>query len=59
MIENLVKAIDGEEIDKTIPIDVKYVKAADLKAYGEEKSKIKTGSTDDAETKDSETKDSE
>ena len=59
VIENLVKAIDGEEIDKTIPIDVKYVKAADLKAYGEEKSKIKTGSTDDAETKDSETKDSE
>ena len=59
VIENLVKAIDGEEIDKTIPIDVKYVKATELKAYGEEKSKIKTESTDDVETEGSETKDSE
>ena len=31
---------------KTIPIDVKYVKAADLKANGVEKSKIKTTETD-------------
>ncbi|WP_314062354.1 sugar ABC transporter substrate-binding protein [uncultured Vagococcus sp.] len=52
VIENLVKAIDGEKIDKTIPIDVKYVPAGELKAYGEEKSKVKTDSAED-ETKES------
>ena len=46
VIEDLVKASKGEKLDKTIPIDVKYVKAADLKAYGVEKSKIKTSETD-------------
>ena len=46
VIEDLVKASKGEKLDKTIPIDVKYVKAADLKAYGVEKSKIKTTETD-------------
>lgn len=46
VIEDLVKASKGEKLDKTIPIDVKYVKAADLKAYGIEKSKIKTTETD-------------
>lgn len=46
VIEDLVKATKGEKLDKTIPIDVKYVKAADLKAYGVEKSKIKTSETD-------------
>ena len=39
VIENLVKAIEGEEIDKTIPIDVNYVKADELEAYGQEKDK--------------------
>ncbi|MGM0123038.1 ribose transport system substrate-binding protein [Enterococcus sp. AZ194] len=48
VIENLVKSIDGEKIEKTIPIDVKYVKADELKKYGEEKSKIKTESAEDA-----------
>lgn len=48
VIENLVKVIDGEKIDPTIPIDVKYVLAADLKAYGEEKSKVKTDSVEDS-----------
>lgn len=47
VIENLVKAIDGEKIDKTIPIDVKYVLADELKAYGEEKSKVKTNSAEE------------
>lgn len=46
VIEDLVKASKGEKLDKTIPIDVKYVKAADLKANGVEKSKIKTTETD-------------
>ncbi|SKA09739.1 ribose transport system substrate-binding protein [Pilibacter termitis] len=46
VIENLVKAIKGETLEPTIPIDVKYVKAADLEAYGKEKSKIKTSETD-------------
>jgi ribose transport system substrate-binding protein len=49
VIENLAKVIEGEEIDSTIPIDVKYVKAEDLEEYGKEKSKVKTSSTDDAE----------
>ncbi|MXS25392.1 sugar ABC transporter substrate-binding protein [Enterococcus gallinarum] len=48
VIENLVKAIDGEKIDATIPIDVKYVPAAELKSYGEEKGKIKTDSVEDS-----------
>lgn len=48
VIENLVKAIDGEKIDSTIPIDVKYVKAEELKSYGKEKSKIKTDSVDES-----------
>jgi ribose transport system substrate-binding protein len=46
VIENLDKAIKGEKLDKTIPIDVKYVKASDLETYGVEKSKIKTSETD-------------
>lgn len=49
VIENLAKAVDGEELEPTIPIDVKYVKAADLKAYGEEKSKIKTDTIESTE----------
>ncbi|MCB5954215.1 sugar ABC transporter substrate-binding protein [Enterococcus sp. CWB-B31] len=47
VIENLVKTIDGETIDPTIPIDVKYVPAAELEAYGKEKSNIKTDSVED------------
>lgn len=39
VIENLVKSVEGEEIDKTIPIDVNYVKAEELEAYGQEKDK--------------------
>lgn len=39
VIENLVKSVEGEEIDKTIPIDVNYIKADELEAYGEEKDK--------------------
>lgn len=50
VIENLVKAVDGETIDPTIPIDVKYVLAEDLEAYGEEKSKVKTDSVEDSES---------
>lgn len=46
VIENLVKAVDGEKIDPTIPIDVKYVPAGELKVYGEEKSKVKTDATE-------------
>lgn len=49
VIENLAKAVEGEKIDTTIPIDVKYVKAADLEAYGKEKSKIKTDTIESTE----------
>ena len=54
VIENLVKSIKGEIIDKTIPIDVKYVLAKDLETYGEEKSKIKTDSVEDSSTESTE-----
>ncbi|MEQ2878498.1 sugar ABC transporter substrate-binding protein [Enterococcus asini] len=49
VIENLAKAVEGEKIDTTIPIDVKYVKAADLETYGKEKSKIKTDTIESTE----------
>lgn len=48
VIENLVKAIDGETIDTTIPIDVNYVLAEELEEYGKEKSKVKTDSVEDS-----------
>ncbi|EOH87458.1 sugar ABC transporter substrate-binding protein [Enterococcus villorum] len=37
VIENLVKAVEGETIDSTIPISVNYVQAKDLVEYGENK----------------------
>lgn len=56
VIENLAKAIDGEKLDKIIPIDVKYVKANELEEYGKEKSKIKTNSVEDSKDETEETK---
>lgn len=47
VIENLVKAIDGETLDPVIPIDVKYVPADELEAYGKAKSEIKTDSVEE------------
>lgn len=46
VIENLVKSIEGEEIAPTIPIDVNYVKAEDIEAYGLEKSEQSTTQTE-------------
>lgn len=37
VIKNLVKSVEGEEIEKVIPIDVNYVKASELEEYGEKK----------------------
>ncbi|HJF16452.1 MAG TPA: sugar ABC transporter substrate-binding protein [Globicatella sulfidifaciens] len=46
VIENLVKAIDGEELEDNIPIDVKFVRAEELVEYGKEKQKQSTDTTE-------------
>lgn len=46
VIENLVKAIDGEQIDKVIPIDVKFVKADEIIEYGKTKQSQSTTKTE-------------
>ncbi|GHU38516.1 D-ribose ABC transporter substrate-binding protein [Bacilli bacterium] len=47
VITNLDKTVKGEKIDPTIPIDVKYVEAKDIVAYGKEKEKQMTTETTD------------
>ncbi|MCI7238967.1 MAG: sugar ABC transporter substrate-binding protein [Anaerococcus sp.] len=37
VIENLVKAVEGEEIQSEIPIEVNFVEASDLEEYGKNK----------------------
>lgn len=46
VIENLVKSVEGKEIEKNIPIDVKFVEAKDLVEYGKEKEAQKTTTTE-------------
>ncbi|WP_429001782.1 sugar ABC transporter substrate-binding protein [Vagococcus zengguangii] len=46
VIENLVKAVEGEEIDNNIPIPVNYVKADEIEAYGVEKNSQTTTKTE-------------
>ncbi|EPH95817.1 MULTISPECIES: sugar ABC transporter substrate-binding protein [unclassified Enterococcus] len=46
VIENLVKAVEGEDIDSTIPIPVNYVQAKDLIEYGESKQAQMTEETE-------------
>ncbi|MBD3949269.1 sugar ABC transporter substrate-binding protein [Tuanshanicoccus lijuaniae] len=46
VIENLVKAIEGEEIESTIPIPVKFVPAEEIVEYGKAKSELSTTTTE-------------
>ncbi|WP_446454477.1 hypothetical protein [Tuanshanicoccus yangjingiae] len=41
-----MKAIEGEKIDSTIPIAVKFVKAEEIVEYGKAKAELSTTTTE-------------